>query len=124
MIKYFTIVSLLFLVSCNQPKKQQTNIIAPEKMKLVFWDYLRANEYAFEILNKDKSLNDTLVNIQLQNLIFNHYKISKVEFYNSYDYYTKNSNLLVPILDSMIAKHENTRVEFDPAAFLKDSEKF
>jgi hypothetical protein len=124
MIKYFTVACLLILVSCNQQKKQQTDIIAPEKMKLVFWDYLRANEYAFEILKKDKSLNDTLVNIQLQNLIFNHYKISRTTFYRSYSYYTKNSNLLVPILDSMIAKHENTRVEFDPASFLKDGEKF
>jgi hypothetical protein len=120
MSKYFTVACLLILVSCNQQKKQQTDIIAPEKMKLVFWDYLRANEYAFEILKKDKSLNDTLVNIQLQNLIFNHYKISRTTFYRSYSYYTKNSNLLVPILDSMIAKHENTRVEFDPALFLKD----
>ena len=120
MSKYFTIACLLFLASCNQSKKQQTNIIAPEKMKLVFWDYLRANEYAFEILKKDTSLNDTLVNIQLQNSIFSHYKISKETFYNSYAYYSKNSNLLVPILDSMIAKHENTRVDFDPALYIKE----
>ena len=124
MIKYFFITILFFSVGCNSPKKKSADIIAPEKMKLVFWDYLRANEYAFEILKKDTSLNDTLVNIQLQNSIFSHYKISKEKFYNSYAYYTKNSNLLVPILDSMIAKHENTRVEFDPASFLKDGEKF
>lgn len=124
MSKYITIACFFFFVSCNQSKKQQTNIIAPDKMKLVFWDYLRANEYAFEILKKDKSVNDTIINIQLQNSIFSHYKISRTEFYNSYNYYTKNSNLLVPILDSIIAKHENTRVEFDPASFLKDSEKF
>jgi len=124
MMKFCFITILFFLIGCNSPKEKTADIIAPDKMKLVFWDYLRANEYAFEILNKNKSLNDTLVNIQLQNLIFNHYKISKVEFYNSYAYYSKNSNLLVPILDSMISKHENTRVEFDPSTFLKDGQKF
>jgi hypothetical protein len=120
MIKYCFITFLFFSVGCNTPKEKTADIISPDKMKLVFWDYLRANEYAFEIIKKDKSLNDTLVNIQLQNLIFNHYKISRTTFYSSYSYYTKNSNLLVPILDSIIAKHENTRVEFDPALFLKD----
>ena len=123
MMKFCFITILFFLIGCNSPKEKTADIIAPDKMKLVFWDYLRANEYAFEILNKDKSLNDTLVNIQLQNLIFNHYKISRETFYKSYAYYTNNSNLLVPIIDSIIAKHENTRVEFDPAAFLKDAEK-
>jgi hypothetical protein len=123
MIKYFFITILFFSVGCNSPKQKSADIISPDKMKLVFWDYLRANEYAFEIIKKDTAQNDTMLNLQLQNLIFNHYKISRETFYKSYTYYTNNSNLLVPILDSIIAKHENTRVEFDPAAFLKDSEK-
>jgi len=124
MIKYFFITILFFSVGCNSPKKKPADIISPEKMKLVFWDYLRANEYAFEIIKKDTAQNDTMLNLQLQNVIFNHYKISRETFYKSYAYYTNNSNLLVPILDSMIAKHENTRVEFEPARFLKDGEKF
>ena len=120
MSKYLFITILFFSVGCNSSKEKTADIIAPEKMKLVFWDYLRANEYAFEILKKDTSLNDTLINIQLQNAIFKHHNISKEKFYKSYAYYTKNSNLLLPILDSMIAKHENTRVDFDPALYLKD----
>ena len=124
MIKYFFITILFFSIGCNSPKEKSADIIAPDKMKLLFWDYLRANEYAFEIVRKDTAQNDTTLNLQLQNVVFNHYKISRETFYRSYAYYTKNSNLLVPILDSMIAKHENTRVEFDPATFLKDSEKF
>jgi len=123
MRKYLFITFLFFSVGCNSPKKKSADIISPDKMKLVLWDYLRANEYAFEIIKKDTAQNDTTLNLQLQNLIFNHYKISRETFYKSYAYYTNNSNLLVPILDSIIAKHENTRVEFDPAAFLKDSER-
>jgi len=124
MIKYFFIMILCFFVGCNSPKEKTADIISPEKMKLVFWDYLRANEYAFEIIKKDKTQNDTTLNIHLQNLIFKQYKISRETFYRSYSYYTNNSNLLVPILDSMIAKHENTRIEFNPETFLKDGEKF
>jgi len=124
MIKYFSIMILCFFVGCNSPKEKTADIISPEKMKLVFWDYLRANEYAFEIIKKDKTQNDTTLNIHLQNLIFKQYKISRETFYRSYSYYTNNSNLLVPILDSMIAKHENTRIEFNPETFLKDGEKF
>jgi hypothetical protein len=124
MIKYFFITILFFSIGCNSPKEKSADIIAPDKMKLLFWDYLRANEYAFEIVRKDTAQNDTTLNLQLQNVVFNHYKISRETFYRSYAYYTKNSNLLVPILDSMIAKHENTRVEFEPATFLKDGEKF
>lgn len=120
MIKYFSIMILCFSVGCNSPKEKTADIISPEKMKLVLWDYLRANEYAFEIVKKDTTQNDTTLNLHLQNLIFKQYKISRETFYKSYSYYTNNSNLLVPILDSLIAKHENTRVEFDPALFLKD----
>ena len=120
MIKYFSIMILFFSVGCHSPKKKSAGIISPEKMKMVLWDYLRANEYAFEIAKKDTTQNDTTLNIHLQNLIFKQHKISRETFYKSYSYYTNNSNLLVPILDSMIAKHENTRVEFDPELFLKD----
>ena len=124
MSKYLFITILFFSVGCSSPKKKSADIISPDKMKLVFWDYLRANEYAFEIIKKDTTQNDTTLNLHLQNLIFNHYKISRQAFYKSYTYYTNNSNLLVPILDSMIAKHENTRIEFNPETFLKDGEKF
>ena len=71
MSKYLFITILFFSVGCNSPKKKSADIISPDKMKLVFWDYLRANEYAFEIIKKDTTQNDTTLNLHLQNLIFN-----------------------------------------------------
>ena len=96
----------LFIMSCNKEEKVPADIIKPEKMEDILWDYLKADSYASEIIKKDTTKNDTLVNLQLQKTIFSHYGISSEKFYKSYQYYISHPDKMTPILDSMSAKRD------------------
>lgn len=95
-----------FFFSCKNEEKIPSDIIKPEKMQNVFWDYLKADVYCAEIIKKDTSQNDTLVNLQLQKTIFSHYGITAEKFYKSYNFYITHPDLMTPILDSISSKQD------------------
>ncbi len=107
----FAVSILLFLLSCGKKKTVPAGILEPQQMQSVFWDYIRADVYAKEILKKDISKNDTIENIKLQKKIFSHYNISKEDFYRSYNYYTAHSELMNVLIDSMMAKQNRRSKE-------------
>jgi len=92
-----------FLVSCHQKESIPANLIEPQKMELILWDYLKADAYANEISRKDSTQNDTVVNLALQHVIFKHHTTTQQAFDDSYAYYCKHPNRLIPILDSILA---------------------
>lgn len=105
MIKWIFFVSIVVsLYGCQQKENAPADIIKPEKMQDIMWDYMRADAYAAEVLKKDTTKNDTLENIRLQKMIFSKYKITKAEFDKSYAYYVSHPKLMNTILDSISAK--------------------
>ncbi len=100
-IALLTMIS--FLISCRQKETIPAEIIQPQKMELILWDYLKADAYASEISRKDTTKNDTSVNLALQQVIFKHHKVTKQSFTESYNYYCKHPTKLLPILDSILA---------------------
>ncbi len=110
MRKLFAACILILLFSCHKKKTVPEGILEPKKMQLVFWDYIRADVYARDFIKKDNAANDTLENLKLQNKIFSFYKISKEDFYKSYDYYTKHPELMNTLMDSMIAKQNRLKL--------------
>ena len=114
---------MVFLFSCKEKKNIPAGILEPEKMQKVFWDVLRADAFAFNFVTKDSSKNAAAENIKLQQQIFAVHKVSKIEFYNSYDYYLNNTSLLQPLLDSMIAKAERNKYSDTKGkpAFIRDT---
>ena len=104
---------LLVLVSCSGKKNLPTGIIEPKKMQQVMWDYIRADVYSNDFLKKDssKKMNDTLENIRLQNKVFGFYRITREEFYNSYNYYIDHPEMMDPLMDSMISKQNRIKLQ-------------
>lgn len=99
--KLFIVIFLL--VSCNDndiPK----DILPPEKMQEVMWDYLRADVFTTDFISKDSAKNVDFENIQIQKKIFEKYKISKDIFYKSLSYYEANPSLMQVMMDSMITQ--------------------
>lgn len=111
MSKISALFFLVFFFSCADKKKVPSGILPPEKMQHVFWDYIRADVFTRDFIKKDISKNDTVENINLQNKIFNYYKISRKDFYRSYDYYTNHSELMSVLIDSMLAKQNRVKVK-------------
>lgn len=107
--KIIACFALVFLFSCKEKKNMPAGILETAKMQKVFWDVLRADAFAYNFVTKDSSKNAEAENIKLQQQIFAVHKISKTDFYKSYDYYLNNATLLQPLLDSMIAKAERNK---------------
>ncbi len=73
-------------------------------MQTVLWDVLRADAFTFEFIKKDSTKKPETENVKLQQQIFAIHKISKEEFYRSYEYYTAHTDLMQPMMDSIISK--------------------
>jgi len=105
----FLMVSLL-IFACSDKKKFPADIIKPEKMKLVMWDFVKADVLSQEFTKREHPGTDTLENVKMQQIIFNKYKISKSEFYKSYEYYYSHPDLMNALLDSITASQNKITV--------------
>ena len=104
-IFYCLMASWIFAVSCNQSELPK-DVLAPEKMQAVYWDYLRADIFVKELVSKDSSKNLDSLNILLQQKIFSKHQISKATFYKSYNYYHLHQLLMRDMLDTMLVRQQ------------------
>ena len=72
-------------------------------MQELLWDYLRADVYTTDYIATDSTKNAAAESIALQKYVFKKHKVTKEQFYTSYQYYLKHPALMVNILDSMLA---------------------
>jgi len=105
MRSYFFYSLLILLVSCSR-SKYPDGVLDPEKMQAVYWDYLRADVYAKELLSKDSSRNIDSANIQFQQQLFEKHKVSKETFYKSYEYYISHQLLMKDMLDTLQVRQQ------------------
>ena len=106
MIRFLMVGIVLGLFGCTGsgiPK----DILPPETMQAVYWDYLRADIMANEYVTRDSSKNDSLENAKLQLQVFKIHKITKEEFYKSYEYYLNHQALMKDMLDTMLVRNKD-----------------
>jgi len=99
----------MLLLSCGKNQSSEGNILSADKMQAVMWDFIQADAYTEFYLKKDSSKNASLQNAALQKKIFSIHKITKEDFYKSFDYYSGHSSDMRTILDSISAKAERQR---------------
>lgn len=106
------IVLLIALVAgflaCSK-SKVPSGILKPEKMQAVMWDFIRADIYANETIRRDTTKNVEVENARLQLQVFQLHKITREEFYNSYDYYLKNQELMKSMIDTMLVRQQKLK---------------
>ena len=107
------LISLLLLVCCVYSCKEspEKNILPPQKMQEVFWDYLKADVYTTDYIVPDSTKVAQAENIRLQQLIFEKHKVSREQFYKSYDFYLKHPGIMTTLLDSMMAVEARKHLE-------------
>jgi hypothetical protein len=101
----FMILMALF-GSCSKSKVPK-DLLNPDKMQAVYWDYLKADLFVNEFVRKDSTKNLELESARLQNQVFQLHKTTRKQFYSSYDYYMHHPDLMKGLLDSMISKQQN-----------------
>ena len=104
MCKRIALLSLLFLFSCGNKQAIPSGILKPAVMQKVMWDVLRADAFAFDFIKRDSTKKPEVENVLLQQQVFAIHKVSKEEFYKSYNYYKVHPDLMQPLLDSMVNK--------------------
>ncbi len=100
----FFVFVLFFLTSCGNNNETPPGILKPLKMQLVLWDIIKAEAYTAEMVKTDTAKKAAEENLKMQQQVFSIHKITRNEFYNSYDYYKNNSPVFKVMLDSMIAQ--------------------
>ena len=105
------VVTILFfcITGCANKDTNIKGILSKEKMQAVMWDIIGADVFTEQFVKKDSSKNAAVENMQLQNKIFTLHKVSRADFYKSYDYYVEHTNLMKAMLDSMTVQAERNR---------------
>jgi hypothetical protein len=98
----------VFLYSCGG--KQNQGIVLPTaKMQAVMWDMFLADAYTQRYIKTDSSKNELQQNAALQQKIFELHKISRADFYTSYEYYNNHPDMMRTMLDSITVKSDRER---------------
>ena len=108
------LIGLNLMSSCGNKEQLPAGVLKPEKMKAVLWDVIKADAFTTEFIKSDTTKNAVAENLKLQQQIFAIHKITKVDFYSSYNYYKLNTPLFKKILDSMIEiaeKNKNIKIQ-------------
>jgi hypothetical protein len=104
MLRKLILICSIFLFSCGNKQAIPAGILKPAVMQKVMWDVLRADAFTFDFIKRDSTKRTEAENVKLQQQIFAIHKVSKEDFYKSYNYYKVHPDLMQPILDSMINK--------------------
>ena len=90
-------------------------------MQTVLWDVLRADAFAFDFIKKDSTKIPEQELVKLQQQIFAVHKVSKEQFYKSYEYYKVHPEIMLPMLDSIINKSTRDKFAETKASPLHDT---
>ena len=112
----FLLAGLVLINSCSSKSKLPAGVLKPDKMRAVLWDIIKADVFTAEFIKKDSSKNAAAENLKLQQQIFAIHKISKADFYRSYDYYKANTEIFKKVMDSMVVRAEKDRYQKTTAA--------
>ena len=112
MIRYCLVaIFSIMLISCGSKSKVPSGILPPAKMQEVLWDVLQAEAFSHDFQIKDTTKNVVEENAKLQKQVFALHKVTKEEFYDSYDYYKAHTEIIKCMLDSMINKANRDRMK-------------
>ncbi len=103
------LVGMVLLYSCGNKDKNTAGVLKPEKMQAVLWDVIKADVFTTDFIKKDSGKNAAAENLKLQQQIFAIHKITRADFYDSYDYYKENTVEFKKVIDSMVVQVERKK---------------
>ena len=95
------VILLMFISFGLHSCTNKVKTIAPQKMKLIMWDIITADEWLNNRNIKDSTVLFNKQNLSLYNKIFALQQTTKDEFYSSYTFYQKHPTLMKVLLDSL-----------------------
>jgi hypothetical protein len=91
------------MLSCHSGEPE--NKLGSDTFQKVLWDFIRADVYTTDVLaKKDSTLNRNLANAALQKKIFATHKVSKDDFFETFEYYKAHPVTMSVVLDSLMSR--------------------
>lgn len=98
------------IVSCRQAAEKPAGLIAEDKMTLVVWDMMRADQFLTDfVFSRDTSVDKLAESMRLYRRIFEIHQVTQQDFLNSFAYYRNTKGKLKAILDS-VSNRPNTAI--------------
>ncbi len=101
------VIFFAFMCCTPEDKKIPKDIMPVNKMKLVIWDLMQAGDYASYLKDKDSSLKR--VNTVYLAEVLKLHKISKTDFFKSFNFYQSHPLLNQALFDSVNAYAQRQR---------------
>lgn len=100
-MKYiYIIISIVLLSSCTQENKKDTEIPL-DKMKVVIWQLMKADEYFTRKSFADSTWKNTRRNVQFYQQVFDLNKVDRVQFYKQINYLESHPVEFKVLMDSV-----------------------
>lgn len=93
-------VCLLAAMGCRSGASNE-GLLAPDSMKVVMWDMMKADELYLRISAKDTTAARRKENIRLYEQVFAVHRITKKQFDRSYHFYAAHPDQFKLLLDSL-----------------------
>ena len=103
------IIFMIGMEGCANKEGLPSGILRRDQMQAVLWDVIRAETYTAQYIKKDSLKNADLENAKLQQQIFATHNITREDFYDSYQYYNKHTELMRILLDSITTRGEREK---------------
>jgi hypothetical protein len=102
----------LLVIACS-PSKNQTNLIELDKMKVVVWQLMKADEFYLRSSAADSTVIKSKKNVQYYQQIFDLYKIDRVTFYKDIEFYESHPIEFKILMDSVneLSKREKNGIK-------------
>lgn len=113
MRNYIKLLILLFLIISCSSNKQQTTTIEFDKMKLVVWQLMKADELYIRSSVSDSTVIPSKKNVQYYQQIFDLNKIDRVAFYKDIEFYESHPIEFKILMDSVneLSKREKNGIK-------------
>ena len=96
-------LGIFFVISCTKSTNVPLEIIKPREMQNIFWDMIRGDLLAQEIIKNDSTKNLKTEIFAITEKIFSIHKINRDKFEKSIALYEKHPGLVKMIFDSLNA---------------------
>jgi hypothetical protein len=95
---------VIFLFACNGKEKVPSGILSKEKMQVLMWEMVRADELVSYKSSIDTSVKLLPASIGLYRSVLELHNVSEKQFKESFKYYEAHPKLFKAVIDSLSRK--------------------
>ena len=111
---------LVLLVSCQRNARPRS-VLPEEKMKVVMWDMMRADQFLIDyVFSRDSSIDRYMESMKWYGQVLSLHDISQEQFKKSFTWYSEHPAQMKILMDSIAAIPDTNGVMIRPTPAKQD----